>query len=66
MPKQKTHSCSKKRFWLTGTGKVNRAHSGKNHKAETKNRKRMRRLRDVTLVSSTQEGTVKSMIPYKD
>ena len=54
MPKQKTHSSTKKRFWLTGSGKVNRSHSGKNHKAETKNRKRKRRLRQGALVASTQ------------
>ncbi|HIU01458.1 MAG TPA: 50S ribosomal protein L35 [Candidatus Coproplasma excrementavium] len=66
MPKQKSHSSTKKRFWLTSTGLVKRAHSGKNHKAETKNRKRKRNLRKNTLVSSTQESTVKSMIPYKD
>ncbi len=66
MPKQKSHSSSKKRFWLTGSGKVNRSHGGKNHKAETKNRKRKRSLRQVTLVSVTQEKTVKRMIPYKD
>ncbi len=66
MPKQKSHSSSKKRFWLTGSGKVNRAHGGKNHKAETKNRKRKRNLRRTTLVSETQENTVKRMIPYKD
>ena len=66
MPKQKSHSGSKKRFWLTGSGKVNRAHGGKNHKAETKNRKRKRSLRQSTLVSPTQENTVKHMIPYKD
>ncbi len=66
MPKQKSHSSSKKRFWLTGSGKVNRAHGGKNHKAETKNRKRKRNLRQSTLVSETQEKTVKRMIPYKD
>ncbi len=66
MPKQKSHSSSKKRFWLTGSGKVNRSHGGKNHKAETKNRKRKRTLRQVTLVSVTQEKTVKRMIPYKD
>ena len=65
MPKQKSHSSTKKRFWLTSTGLVKRAHSGKNHKAETKNRKRKRNLRKNTLVSSTQESTVKSMIPYK-
>ena len=66
MPKQKSHSSTKKRFWLTSTGLVKRAHSGKNHKAETKNRKRKRNLRKNTLVSSTQESTVMSMIPYKD
>ncbi len=66
MPKQKSHSGSKKRFWLTGSGKVNRAHGGKNHKAETKNRKRKRNLRLVTLVDKTQQNTVKKMIPYKD
>ncbi len=66
MPKQKSHSGSKKRFWLTGSGKVNRPHGGKNHKAETKNRKRKRSLRQVVLVSTTQEKTVKNMIPYKD
>lgn len=66
MPKQKSHSGTKKRFWLTGSGKVNRPHGGKNHKAETKSSKRRRTLRQSTLVSSAQENTVKSMIPYKD
>ena len=66
MPKQKSHSGSKKRFWLTATGKVKRPHGGKNHKAETKNRKRKRTLRTNTLVSSATESNVKSMIPYKD
>ena len=65
MPKQKSHSSTTKRFWLTGSGKVNRPHSGKNHKAETKTSKRRRHLRQSTLVSSTQESTVKSMMPYK-
>lgn len=66
MPKQKSHSSTKKRFWLTASGKVKRAKCGKNHKAETKNRKRKRNLRQTAYVSSTQESTVKSMIPYKD
>ncbi|MBQ9729938.1 MAG: 50S ribosomal protein L35 [Clostridia bacterium] len=65
MPKQKSHSSTKKRFWLTGSGKVNRAHGGKNHNADSKNGKRGRRLRQTTLVSATQESTVKSMMPYK-
>ena len=66
MPKQKSHSGTKKRFWLTGSGKVNRPHGGKNHKAETKSSKRRRNLRQSTLVSTTPEKTVKNMIPYKD
>ena len=66
MPKQKSHSGTKKRFWLTGSGKVNRPHGGKNHKAETKSSKRRRTLRQSTLVSSAQENMVKRMIPYKD
>ena len=66
MPKQKSHSGTKKRFWLTGSGKVNRPHGGKNHKVETKTSERRRTLRQSTLVSSAQENTVKSMIPYKD
>ncbi len=65
MPKQKSHSGSKKRFWLTATGMVKKPHCGKNHKAETKNRKRKRNLRKVTLVSDAQESNVKAMIPYK-
>ena len=65
MPKQKSHSGTKKRFWLTSTGKVKIPHGGKNHKAETKTRKRKRNLRQNTLVSSTQESNVKAMIPYK-
>ena len=40
MPKQKSHSGSKKRFDITGTGKVKRAQSGKNHKTGEKTRKR--------------------------
>ena len=65
MAKQKSPSSTKKRFWLTANGKVKRAQSGKNHKAETKNRKRKRNLRKIAYVSTTQESTVRNMIPYK-
>lgn len=66
MPKQKSHSATKKRFWLTGTGKVKRPHGGKNHNADTKTTKRKRNLRKNTLVDKTVEKTVKNMMPYKD
>ena len=66
MPKMKSHSGAKKRFSLTGTGKVKRGHSGKSHILTKKARKRKRSLRQTAYVSSTTENTVKnSLIPYK-
>ena len=56
MPKQKTHSGTKKRFWLTGTGKVNRAHGGKNHKAETKNSKSVNALKKRRKIFKLSKG----------
>jgi large subunit ribosomal protein L35 len=65
MPKMKSHSGAKKRFKMTGTGKVKRGHQGKSHILTKKDTKRKRRLRQQTLVSTTQEKTVKNLIPYK-
>jgi len=65
MPKMKSHSGAKKRFRMTGTGKVKRGHQGKSHILTKKDTKRKRRLRQQTLVSTTQEKTVKNLIPYK-
>lgn len=62
----KSHSGSKKRFSLTGTGKVKRGHEGKSHILTKKSTKRKRRLRTTTYVSSAQDKTVsKKLIPYK-
>lgn len=44
MPKQKTHSGAKKRFRLTGTGKVMREQVNNRHLAEHKSSHRKRRL----------------------
>jgi large subunit ribosomal protein L35 len=44
MPKQKTHSGAKKRFRLTGTGKVMREQAGGRHRLEVKSSKEMRSL----------------------
>ena len=57
MPKIKTHSGAKKRFKLTKTGKVKRAHAYKSHILNKKTTKRKRNLRktvcaDVTNVTS--------------
>ena len=45
MPKQKTHSSSKKRFKVTGTGKVLHKQSFRSHILSKRPTKRMRHLR---------------------
>ena len=65
MPKMKSHSGAKKRFKLTGTGKVKRYTQNKSQILRKKSTKRKRRLRTRTYVSATQEKTVKTLIPYK-
>lgn len=65
MPKIKTHSSSKKRFNLTGTGKVKRAKAFKRHILTKKPTKRTRNLRKSTIASDANAGIIKMMIPYK-
>ncbi len=65
MPKIKTHSSSKKRFSLTGTGKIKRAKAFKRHILTKKTTKRTRNLRKSTIVSDANAATVKMLIPYK-
>ncbi len=64
MPKQKSHSGSKKRFTVLKSGKVKRAQGFKNHKLTKKTTKRTRNLRSTAYVDKTQANTVKSMLPY--
>ena len=47
MPKMKTHKGSKKRFRVTGTGKLKRRQAGKKHLLSHKTGKRKRHLREV-------------------
>ena len=51
MPKQKTHKGTKKRFRLTGTGKVKHRASGTSHLATRKSHKRKRNLRGTRVLS---------------
>lgn len=62
MPKQKSHSASKKRFSFTATGKIKRMKQGKSHILTKKTTKRKRGLRQGTYVHETQEKTVSDMI----
>lgn len=65
MPKLKSHSASKKRFSLTGTGKVKRNKAYKGHLLAWKSTKRKRGLRKSAIASSANSGIIKKMIPYK-
>ena len=65
MPKLKTHSGAKKRFNLTKSGKVKRAHAFKSHILTKKDTKRTRRLRAISYADATNVEAVRKMIPYK-
>ena len=65
MPKIKTHSGAKKRFKLTKTGKVKRAHAFKSHILNKKTTKRKRNLRKTVVANKTNVAAVKKMVPYK-
>lgn len=65
MPKMKTHSGSKKRFKLTGTGKIKRKHAYKSHILTKKDTKRKRNLTAPDLVSSADFNRVAKMLVIK-
>jgi large subunit ribosomal protein L35 len=62
MPKMKTMSGAKKRFSLTGTGKVKRKHAFKSHILTKKTTKAKRALSKTGLVDSTDMPRVKAML----
>ena len=59
MPKMKSNSGAKKRYDLTGTGKIKRKHAYKSHILTKKSNKRKRNLGYSTLVSSTESKRAK-------
>jgi len=63
MPKMKTHRGAAKRFKRTGSGKIVRARSNKQHILTKKASKRKRRLRKSAVVSSVDAKRVKQMVP---
>ncbi len=60
--KQKTHKGAKKRFKLTGTGKVMRNQSGKRHILTKKSQGRKRHLRHEVEQTGALGRTVKQLI----
>ncbi|CCH53412.1 ribosomal protein L35 [Fibrisoma limi BUZ 3] len=62
MPKVKTNSAAKKRFKLTGTGKIKRKHAFHSHILTKKSTKQKRNLTHSTLVDSTNETRIKALL----
>ena len=62
MPKLKTHSGAKKRFNLTMTGKVKRAHAFKSHILTKMSTKRKRQLRGSSLLHPSDVAKVERML----
>lgn len=62
MPKMKTNSSAKKRFSLTGTGKIKRKQAFKRHILTKKTTKQKRNLTYFSLVSTADEGNIKRLL----
>ena len=62
MPKMKTNSGAKKRFELTGSGKVKRKHAFKSHILTKKTTKRKRNLTYTTVVDKADEKRIKGLL----
>lgn len=64
MPKMKTKSGAKKRFRLTGTGKVVRQQAGKRHGMIKRTPKQIRNLRGTTTATPQDAKIIKKFLPY--
>jgi large subunit ribosomal protein L35 len=62
MPKLKTKSGAKKRFKVTGTGKIKHKRAFKNHILTKKETKQKRRLGNKALVNKSDMNNVKDML----
>ena len=59
MPKMKTHKGVKKRFRLTGTGKVKHRQSGTSHRQSRMDTDRRRKLKGNTLLDTSMVAMIK-------
>ena len=65
MPKMKTKSSAKKRFKLTGSGKIKRKHAFKSHILTKKSKKRKLKLTHSTLVHDCDTNNIKEQLRLK-
>ncbi|MBM3686321.1 MAG: 50S ribosomal protein L35 [Candidatus Nanopelagicales bacterium] len=62
MPKQKTHSGAKKRFKVTGSGKITHEQANRRHLMEGKSSRRTRRLMADETVKPADVKKVKRLL----
>ena len=62
MPKMKTKASAKKRFTVTGTGKIRSKHAYKSHILTKKSKKRKRNLGYYAIVDRADVKNVRAMI----
>ncbi|OFW81010.1 MAG: 50S ribosomal protein L35 [Alphaproteobacteria bacterium RIFCSPLOWO2_01_FULL_40_26] len=62
MPKMKTNSSAKKRFKVTGSGKILHKQAGKRHNLGKKSQRQIRSLRKSAVLA---EGNTASVLKYK-
>ena len=62
MPKMKTHSGSKKRFKITGSGKLKKQQAGMRHNLEVKSGKRKRSLNADQVLSPADSKVIKKLL----
>ncbi|MFV0316353.1 MAG: 50S ribosomal protein L35 [Microthrixaceae bacterium] len=62
MPKMKTHSGAKKRYKVTGSGKILRRNGNRNHILEKKSSKRKRRLAGTNEITGGQRETARRQL----
>ena len=65
MPKMKTKSSAKKRFKLTGSGKIKRKHAFKSHILTKKSKKIKLALTHSTLVQESDVDNIKKQLRLK-
>ncbi len=65
MPKMKTKSSAKKRFKLTGAGKIKRKHAFKSHILTKKSKKRKLKLTHSGLVHESDADNIKEQLRLK-
>ena len=65
MPKTKTHSGAKKRFKVTGSGKILRRPAMRSHNLEKKSSKRRRGFRKFVEATGADRSKIKKMLGLK-